>query len=317
MANLVETANWEETVNLLSTSDAVMGGADGPPNVQARQLANRTRYLKEHLDAVEEGDLSEAAGLAELVEAYGASQILGSELNANTDDADNDIDFSAGSCLAANGAVLLKSSSTVTKKKDLTWAAGHDAGGLFSGANVSNNGTLHCFRIGTTDGTIDHGFDDNPTCDNLPTGFTYYRRLGSRRLDGSGHLIPMIQTGNLNEYKTFINDAYLTGSTTASLVSLSTPEGIKIKANIIAFCNDNFSLTYQPYGLITNPALEDAAPTHLINNFATRRTSSDFPWTRVDMQVLTNTAHQIRIRFNHALPLFGITTKGWVDDRSV
>ncbi|CAE6810705.1 hypothetical protein R69658_05388 [Paraburkholderia aspalathi] len=50
MANLVETAQWEEGVYQLETSDPVVGGPDGIDNRQARQLGNRTLYLKQRLD---------------------------------------------------------------------------------------------------------------------------------------------------------------------------------------------------------------------------------------------------------------------------
>lgn len=51
MANLVETARWEEGVYQFETSDPVMGGPDGVDNRQAKQLANRTVYLKAQQEA--------------------------------------------------------------------------------------------------------------------------------------------------------------------------------------------------------------------------------------------------------------------------
>ncbi|HDR8969923.1 gp53-like domain-containing protein [Burkholderia vietnamiensis] len=51
MTNLVETDRWEEGVYQLETSDPVVGGPDGIDNLQARQLANRTRYLKAAIEA--------------------------------------------------------------------------------------------------------------------------------------------------------------------------------------------------------------------------------------------------------------------------
>ncbi|CAE6841840.1 hypothetical protein R69746_06960 [Paraburkholderia aspalathi] len=51
MANLVETAQWEAGVYQLETSDPVEGGPDGIDNAQARQLANRTAYLKQQQEA--------------------------------------------------------------------------------------------------------------------------------------------------------------------------------------------------------------------------------------------------------------------------
>ena len=50
MANLQETAQWEAGIYQLETSDPVMGGADGIDNRQAKQLGNRTLWLKNELE---------------------------------------------------------------------------------------------------------------------------------------------------------------------------------------------------------------------------------------------------------------------------
>ena len=46
MSNLIETAIWEPGIYQLETSDPVMGGANGIDNLQAKQLAARTNFLK-------------------------------------------------------------------------------------------------------------------------------------------------------------------------------------------------------------------------------------------------------------------------------
>lgn len=46
MANLSETETYEAGIYQLETSDKLMGGAEGISNRQARQLANRTAWLK-------------------------------------------------------------------------------------------------------------------------------------------------------------------------------------------------------------------------------------------------------------------------------
>jgi hypothetical protein len=51
MTNLVEVERWEDGVYQLETSDPVVGGPDGIDNLQAKQLANRTRYLKKAVEA--------------------------------------------------------------------------------------------------------------------------------------------------------------------------------------------------------------------------------------------------------------------------
>ncbi|NTX27656.1 tail fiber protein [Burkholderia pyrrocinia] len=51
MANLKEESKWEDGVYQFETSDPVEGGPDGVDNVPTKQLANRTRYLKDRADA--------------------------------------------------------------------------------------------------------------------------------------------------------------------------------------------------------------------------------------------------------------------------
>lgn len=51
MTDLVEIERWENGIYQLETSDPVMGGPDGIDNLQAKQLANRTRYLKKAIEA--------------------------------------------------------------------------------------------------------------------------------------------------------------------------------------------------------------------------------------------------------------------------
>ena len=49
--NISEKPQWETEIKLLERLDKVEGGRDGAANIQAGQLANRTRYLRDQLDA--------------------------------------------------------------------------------------------------------------------------------------------------------------------------------------------------------------------------------------------------------------------------
>ena len=62
MANIVETSVWEDGIYQLEKTDKAMGGADGVLNKPLKQLANRTKYLKEKADEIEE----ELAGFGEV-----------------------------------------------------------------------------------------------------------------------------------------------------------------------------------------------------------------------------------------------------------
>jgi len=50
MANLKEEAKWEEGIYQYELDDPLQGGEDGIDNVQGRQLANRTQYLKKNYE---------------------------------------------------------------------------------------------------------------------------------------------------------------------------------------------------------------------------------------------------------------------------
>ncbi|WP_244962300.1 DUF2514 family protein [Burkholderia diffusa] len=53
MASQKEERKWEDGVYQFETSDSVQGGPDGVDNVPTKQLANRTRHLKDRVDAAD------------------------------------------------------------------------------------------------------------------------------------------------------------------------------------------------------------------------------------------------------------------------
>ncbi|EAT6619669.1 tail fiber protein, partial [Salmonella enterica] len=50
MGKLTELEQWDEDVYQIETSDPVLGGPEGITNKPAKQLANRTRWLKKQLE---------------------------------------------------------------------------------------------------------------------------------------------------------------------------------------------------------------------------------------------------------------------------
>lgn len=53
MSNLNESATWEAGIYQLEETDPVQGGLNGISNTQAKQLANRTKYLKQEIEAAQ------------------------------------------------------------------------------------------------------------------------------------------------------------------------------------------------------------------------------------------------------------------------
>jgi hypothetical protein len=118
---------------------------------------------------------------------YPAGYIFGLETEAATD-ADHDVTISPGKCRSYSDRYNLDLRRPLTKRIDATWAAGTDAGGLFSGT-VAASTTYHLFLIRKdSDGSIDAGFDTSDTCANIPTGYTAYRGLRTYEMDASANI---------------------------------------------------------------------------------------------------------------------------------
>lgn len=52
MADLPESNEWTTGIYQLETSDPVLGGPEGIDNLQAKQLANRTLWLKDKTESL-------------------------------------------------------------------------------------------------------------------------------------------------------------------------------------------------------------------------------------------------------------------------
>ncbi|WP_257827306.1 phage tail protein [Burkholderia glumae] len=104
MANLKEESKWEEGVYQFETSDPVQGGPDGIDNVPTKQLANRTRHLKDRADGNDRrvGEVgAQVDALGKRVDTLGSDKypIVGGALK--------------GALLAAPGAIAGNNSKNV------------------------------------------------------------------------------------------------------------------------------------------------------------------------------------------------------------
>lgn len=77
MANVTENATWEGGIYQIETTDPVLGGPNGIANVQAKQLANRTKYLKARADQVDDAKGSHASLTARMASIEAATEALG------------------------------------------------------------------------------------------------------------------------------------------------------------------------------------------------------------------------------------------------
>lgn len=235
-------------------------------------------------------------------------QLWGMTLSNGTD-ATNDIDFAAGECADSTNAVVMVGSA-LTKQLDATWAAGTNAGGRMSAAAIANT-TYHCFAIlKDSNGTVDYGFDTSATAPTMPTGYTYFRRIGSI-LRESAAIVAFLQDGDKFWRKTGSNDVNVTTPGTSAVSrTLAVPLGLQVEAF------GNISLS--PAGATAFHLLSDLASTDITpaspGEFSVAAPSAGL--VGCTWQCRTNTSAQIRSRNSTANgDVVRVTTKGWIDTR--
>ena len=205
--------------------------------------AARTNDLQSQIDTNVAGIAANAAAISALSTGI-YPEIYNCEISNNTTDSSNDIDIAAGFCYDSTLTESIILSSGLTKQLDVSWAAGTNAGGLFTGSMAAST-TYHVFLIRKdSDGSIDAGFDTSVTAANIPAGYTAYRRIGSIMTDAVPAIIQFIHTW---QDKTFIITERINTATSVSidttaggtLYTFDVPLGINVK--LIATLHSNMS----------------------------------------------------------------------------
>ena len=75
MADLKEEIKWENGIYQLETVDLVVGGVDGISNKQAKQLANRTSYLKKQVEDNKSGADLTLATKRDVSDSYSKTEV--------------------------------------------------------------------------------------------------------------------------------------------------------------------------------------------------------------------------------------------------
>ncbi|WP_311044118.1 hypothetical protein [Rhizobium sp. NZLR3b] len=237
--------------------------------------------------------------------------LYGGEISNNTSDLTNDLDIAAGVSATDDTTPILMVWSAVTRQLDVAYGTGN--GGRFDSAIA--DGTWHIFAC--TNGTttaIGMSQSLNPTgAPNYPTGYTKYRRLGSRvRMSGAWRRV--VQRGDrhmLLDPLPQIGSPTAT-TTTAALLALSgIPTGIEVDALFEASFT---SATVSNGALLSSPIINDASvgASNAGTNVGHIQVASQY--TAGSVRVRTNTSGQIRHRAAASGNLY-LAIHGWFDDR--
>lgn len=109
MANVTEVLQYDVGIYQIETTDPVIGGSNGIANVQAKQLANRTAYLKQRADQVDQG----AAGFSSLDARLDS---IASDVAATSPDTQNALTALIMLAETQSGLALREIHKTLTKR---------------------------------------------------------------------------------------------------------------------------------------------------------------------------------------------------------
>lgn len=133
MANVAESSTYEAGVYQIETADPVLGGANGIANVQAKQLANRTKYLKERADQVDAAKGSAASLAARLT-------TIEADVAGTSPDTMNALTAVVMQAIAESGLALREVMKTINQRFQTGQATIRNTG-VVSGCNVTAGGT--------------------------------------------------------------------------------------------------------------------------------------------------------------------------------
>lgn len=232
-------------------------------------------------------------------------------ITANAADADHDITINEGEATDSTKSTLMTLYSPLTKQIDATWAQGTNAGGLFNGVSLGNTTWYHMFQIKHSSGAIDCGFDTSVTAANRPSGWNYYRRIGSVLTNSSANIIAYLQDGDNFIWKSTVVDVNA-GSigAAASNLTISVPLGVKVRPFYSLYVQ---KAATQAYAWVWCP--DQTYSTGIVTTYAPSAGAPSQQFSDVTGCVLTNTSSQLTIQAGHATTTLYFNTYGWIDPR--
>ncbi len=240
------------------------------------------------------------------------SQLAG--LTMSTAGSSATLTVAAGQATDSTNVQSMSLGSSMAKTTS-AWSSGTGNGGLDTGA-IGTSTWYHWYLIYRPDtGVADIIFSLSASTPTLPANYTYYRRIGAAKTNGSSQWILFKQYGDEFYWDVPLQDINASNpGTSAVLRTLTVPTGLNLPVIINANVRMGTSTTI--HVLITNPDETDSTPSSSLYTIRVNSGSGAITGNSSN-RFITNTSAQIRSRFDTSSTNdeIGILTYGWVDRR--
>lgn len=272
-------------------------------------------------DGVEIWDRNTSIGAGS--ETLSAGAIYGLTLGNNASAPNTVIDIAAGQARDSTNTIDIVLSAGFTKSIAAVWSVGSAGGMRDSATALAAAQSYHVFVILDIDtGAVDVLCSQSPTNPTLPTGYTYFRRIGSLPVLGSANIPPsgtnialFEQWGDFFQLVSPNNEwTAQTGNTAAQLKLMYVPLGIKVNAWLYGQ-NNITPATAGVFLRVTDPDLGVPPAFGAGNQYGQIRLGSAETYLTDTFTCPTNTSGQVYVQVNNALCIWALKTLGWWDYR--
>ncbi|KKK68104.1 hypothetical protein LCGC14_2947400, partial [marine sediment metagenome] len=215
-------------------------------------------------------------------------------LSNNVADAAKDLDIAVGAAQDDGNAVNIVLAAALTKQLDAAWAVGTNAGALDGTESVGGTPDAstwyHIWLNRRSDtGVVDVLASESATAPTMPTNYDQKRLIGAVLFDATPDIIAFTQyvDGRVEWVIRALDYSDLTPGTSAVLVTVSTPLGIKTQALLTAGVRNSAEV----YVVYTSPDSTDIVPG--ATNFDIYVSAA---FGMLNLERMTNTSSQIRLR---------------------
>ena len=207
------------------------------------------------------------------------------------------IDIGAGVARDSTDAFDIQFSST-TVNCGTTGANGLDTGSL------ANSTHYYTFAIAKSDGTSASLASTSSTAPTLPTGYTYFRRIGSFRTDSSAHILAFHHVNDRWYYDTTIRDV---NDTAVGTTFLNKTLSVPAVQGVVAL----YAATWFASSTITAFIMPVFLPDTAANGFALNIAATG--GGEMQFQTQVDSSGRVKVKSSAASTTVVIDTAGWID----